>query len=128
MLNKIFKSGLIGVFALVMAIAFTSCQKEKETIGIIIVKYSNGQVVPNADVTLFPEPVISPQGSLPDPSLTKSNWTDANGQAQFTYELEAILNIRVEKVDGNSTYNGVNIIRLLKGKSVTKVVEVVEIN
>ena len=54
--------------------------------------------------------------------------TDANGQAQFTYELEAILNIRVEKVDGNSTYNGVNIIRLLKGKSVTKVVEVVEIN
>ena len=59
MLNKIFKSGLIGVFALVIAIAFTSCQKEKETIGIIIVKYSNGQVVPNADVTLFPKPVIS---------------------------------------------------------------------
>jgi hypothetical protein len=124
MLNKIFKSGLIGFFALVMILAFTSCQKEKETIGIIIVKDSSGQVVSSASVTLFPEPAISPQGNLPDPSLAKSNWTDANGQAQFTYDLEAILNIEVTKEDGNSTYTGANIIRLLKGKTVTKVVEI----
>jgi hypothetical protein len=124
MLNKIFKSGLIGFFALVMILAFTSCQKEKETIGIIIVKNSNGQVVSGASVTLFPEPAISPQGNLPNPSLTKTNNTDANGQAQFTYELEAILNIEVIKVDGNSTYTAINIIRLLKGKTVTKIVEI----
>ena len=124
MINKIFKSGLIGFFALVMIVAFASCQKEKETIGIIIVKDSNGQVVSNASVTLFPEPAISPQGNLPEPSLTKTNNTDANGQAQFTYELEAILNIEVIKVDGNSTYTAINIIRLLKGKTVTKIVEI----
>ena len=124
MLNRIFKSGLIGVFALVMIVTFTSCQKEKETIAIIIVKDSSGAVIPNASVTLFPEPVISSQGNLPDPSLTKTDNTDANGQAQFTYELEAILNIEVAKVDGNSTYTGANIIRLQKGKSVTKVVEI----
>jgi len=124
MLNKIFKSGLIGVFALVMIVIVTSCQKEKETIGIIIVKDSNSAVVPSADVTLFPEPVISSQGELPDPSLTKTNQTDANGQAEFTYALEATLNIEVTKVDGNSTYTGANIIRLLKGKTVTKVVEI----
>ena len=40
------------------------------------------------------------------------------------YDLEAILNIEVIKVDGNSTYTGINIIRLLKGKTVTKVVEI----
>jgi len=34
------------------------------------------------------------------------------------------LNIAVTKVEGNSTYTGVNIIRLLKGKSTTKVVEI----
>jgi hypothetical protein len=124
MLNKIFKSGLIGFFALVMIVAFASCQKEKETIGIIIVKDSNGQVVSSASVTLFPEPAISPQGNLPDPSLTKTNNTDANGQVQFTYELEAILNIEVVKHEGNDTLQGINIIRLLKGKSVTKVVEI----
>ncbi|HIG32567.1 MAG TPA: hypothetical protein EYQ09_03885 [Flavobacteriales bacterium] len=124
MLNKIFKSGLIGVFALVMIVTFTSCEKEKETTGVIIVKNSNGVVVPNASVTLFPDQIISPSGVYPDPSLTKSKWTDANGQAEFTYELEAILNIEVTKIDGNSTYTGVNIIRLLKEKTVTKVVEI----
>ena len=124
MLNKIFKSGLIGVFALVMIVTVTSCQKEKETIGIIIVKDSNSAVVPNASVTLSPDQTTSPSGASPDPSLTKTNNTDANGRVQFTYELEAILNIEVTKVDGNSTYTGANIIRLLKGKTVTKVVEI----
>jgi len=124
MLNKIFKSGLIGVFALVMIVTFTSCQKEKETIGIIIVKDSNGAVVRNAAVTLFPDSTISSSGAYSDPSLRKTNNTDANGQVQFTYELEAILNIEAIKEDGNSTYTGIDIIRLLKGKTVTKVVEI----
>ena len=125
MLNKIFKSGLIGVFALVIVIAFASCQKEKETIGIIIVKDINQAVVRGASVTLWPDSTISPQGTTPDHlSLNKTNKTDANGQVEFTYELEAILNITVTKVDGNSTYTGINIIRLQKGKSVTKVVEI----
>ena len=124
MLNKIFKSGLIGVFSLVMIVTVTSCQKEKETIGIIIVKDSNGAVVPNTDVTLFPDPVISPGGLSPDPLLTKTNKTDVNGKAEFTYELEVILNIEATKLDGNSTYTGVNIIRLQRGQSITKVVEI----
>ena len=125
MLNKIFKSGLIGVFALVMIVTVTSCQKEKETIGIIIVKDSSGSVVPNAEVTLSPEQEHNSAGELPDPSLTKGpKKTDANGRAQFTYELEAILNIEVTNLDGNSTETGLNIIRLLKGKTITKVVEI----
>ena len=121
MLNKIFKSGLIGVFALVMIAPVTSCQKEKETIGIIIVKDANGAVVPNADVTLSPEQLLNSAGELPDQSLTKGpQKTDANGRAQFTYDLEAILNIEATNLDGNSTDAGLNIIRLLKGKTVTK--------
>ena len=124
MLNRIFKSGLIGVFALVMIVTVTSCQKEKETIGIIIVKDSNSAVVPNANVTLFPNQTISPSGLYPDPSLTKSKWTDANGQAEFDYDLEAILNIEVIKYNDNDTLKGNNIIRLEQGKIITKVVEI----
>ena len=124
MLNKIFKLGLIGVFALVMMVVATSCQKEKETIGIIIVKDSDGNLVSNAEVTLSPDQDISSGGDYPDPDLTKTNETDANGEAQFTYELEAILNVEVIKESGNSTYTGVNIIRLLKEKTITKVVEI----
>ena len=125
MLNRIFKSGLIGVFALVMIVTIASCQKEKETIGIIIIKDSNGAVVANADVKLYPDSTISSGGFYPDQSLTKGpKKTDANGQAEFTYELEAILNIEATKEEGNLTLTGVNIIRLLKGKTVTKVVEI----
>ena len=124
MLNKIFKLGLIGVFALVMVVTVTSCQKEKETIGIIIVKDSDGDLVSNAEVTLSPEQAISSGGEYPESDLTKTNETDANGEAQFTYELEAILNVEVTKESGNSTYTGANIIRLLKGKTITKVVEI----
>ena len=94
------------------------------TKAIVIVKNSNGDVVPNASVTLFPEQVICPQGNFPDPALTQTNNTDANGQAEFIYELEAILNIEATKVEGNSTYTGLNIIRLLEGVTVTKTVEI----
>ena len=124
MLNKIFKLGLIGVFALVIMTTVTSCQKEKETIGIIIVKDSDGDLVSNAEGTLSPDQAISSGGEYPSPDLTKTNETDANGEARFTYELEAILNVEVVKESGNSTYTGVNIIRLLKGKTITKVVEI----
>ena len=124
MLNRIFKSGLIGAFSLVLIVTTTSCQKEKDTIGVIIVRNSSSQVIQGASVTLFPDQTVSPTGSLPNASLTKTNKTDANGEAQFTYDLEAVLNIRVTKVEGNSTYTGANIIQLLKGKTTTKVVEI----
>ena len=124
MLNKIFKLGLMSFLFLVIITTTTSCQKEKETIGIIVIKDSNGNLVQDVTVTLFPEQIVSSQGHLPDPSLTKTNNTDANGEAQFTYDLEAILQIEAIKEDGNSTYTGANIIRLQKGKTITKIVEI----
>jgi hypothetical protein len=61
---------------------------------------------------------------LPDPSLTKINITDANGRVQFTYELEAILNVKATVTIDNDDFEGENIIRLLKGKTTTKIVEI----
>jgi len=61
---------------------------------------------------------------MPNPLLTKSKWTDASGQAEFDYDLEAILNIEVVKYEGNDTLQGINIIRLERGQSITKVVEI----
>ena len=52
MLNRIFKTILLGVFALVITSTFTSCKKEKETIAVIIVKDGSGNTVPNARVVL----------------------------------------------------------------------------
>ncbi len=124
MLNRIFKTVLLGVFALVISTTFTSCKKEKETIAVIIVKDVNGNVVEGVYVKLYPEPIISPTGELPEASLTKTNYTDANGRAQFTYELESILNVKATITIDNDDFEGVNIIRMLKGKTTTKVIEI----
>ena len=57
MLNRIFKTTLLGVFALVISTTFTSCKKEKDTIAVIIVKDGSGITVPNARVILHAMPL-----------------------------------------------------------------------
>ena len=122
MLNRIFKTVILGVFSLLIITSITSCKKAKDTIGVIIVKDANGLTVPGAYVTLNQDSLISPQGNYTNSDLKKTDYTDVNGRAEFTYELEAILNVEVQKTDGNNVYTGSNIIRLLKQKTVTKVV------
>tara|TARA_B110000037_G_C16799204_1_gene374797 strand:+ start:69 stop:455 length:387 start_codon:yes stop_codon:yes gene_type:complete len=125
MLNKIFKTVLLGVFALVITTTFTSCKKEKETIAVIIVKDTFGSVVSGALVELYPNQSINPvSGELPNFDLNKVNTTDADGRVQFNYDLESILNIKATIKIGNDDYEGNNIIRLLRGQTTTKVVEI----
>jgi len=121
----IFKTILLGVFALVITTTFTSCKKEKDTIAVIIVKDTNGNVVSGAQVELYPNQSINPvSGELPNSDLNKINTTDANGRVQFNYDLESILNVKATITIDNDDYEGVNIIRLLRGKTTTKVVEI----
>ena len=122
--NKIFKSILVAGFALVLCATFTACEKEKETIGVIIVKDFNNNVVKKATVTLHQEGQISDQGEHTNPEIYRTEETDVNGRAEFTYVLEAVLNIEVIKYVGNDTLTGSNIIVLQAGKTVTKVVEI----
>jgi hypothetical protein len=125
MLNRIFKTILLGVFALVITTTFTSCKKEKDTIAVIIVKDTIGNVVSGAQVELYPNQSINPvSGELPNSDLNKINTTDANGRVQFNYDLESILNIKATIKIDNDDYEGNNIIRLLRGKTTTKVVEI----
>ena len=125
MLNRIFKTILLGVFSLVITSTFTSCEKEKDTIAVIIVKDTYGNVVSGATVEVYPNQTINPtSGELPISDLRKVNTTDANGKAQFTYELELILNVKATIKIGNYDYEGNNIIRLLRGQTTTKVVEI----
>ena len=125
MLNKIFQTAILGVFALCLSITTNSCKKEAETIAVVIVKNTNGAVISGATVVLYPNSTNSPiSGEPPNSSLTKSNKTDANGRVEFFYDLECVLNIEATKIDGNNELQGNNVIQLLKGKTTTKVVEI----
>ena len=149
MLNRIFKTILLGVFALVITTTFTSCKKEKDTIAVIIVKDGSGIIVPNARVvlhanqlkqTLFTydpddytngsldllvkanlDTLYSPTGQNSD--IFRGEWTDNNGRAEFTLPLEMILNVSVLKIDGNDEYLGANVINIQKEKTTTQVVK-----
>ena len=151
MLNRIFKTILLGVFALVITTTFTSCKKEKDTIAVIIVEDGSGIVVPNARVILHANQLKQPLDSLKPQidsllnlsldDLVKANldtlffsptgqrsdifeadWTDNNGRAEFTLPLEMILNVTVLKTDGNDEYLGANVINIQKEKTTTQVV------
>ena len=123
--NRIFNILILGGFFLLTSIMFISCQEAKDTIGVIIVKDSNGNTVSGATVVLHQDDAISQQtGNSTNPELRKTNITDENGRAEFTYELEAIFQVDAEKIDGNNIYSGSNMIRLLREKTVTQVVEI----
>ena len=147
MLNRIFKTTLLGALALVIATTFTSCKKEKDTVAVIIVQDGSGNTVSNARVILHAnqlkqslytydpdnyssldnlvksnlDTVYSPRGQNSD--LFRAESTDDNGRAEFTLPLEMVLNISVLKLDGNDEYLGLNVINIQKEKTTTQFVK-----
>ena len=146
MLNRIFKPVLLGVFALVIITTFTSCQKAKDTIGVVIVKDGSGNPVPHARVVLHANPLKQPLYDYNPENYTErsldllvkqnidttysyvgqysdifeADWTDDNGRAEFTLPLAMILNISVLKIDGNEEYLGANTINIKKEETTEK--------
>ena len=106
-------SSILFAFLLVSTV-FTSCTKEKDTIGIIKVVDSNGD--PMSGVTVVLDQPNSSPGTDPISDLNQTKTTDVSGRAEFVYKYEAILNVTVSKTSGNDTYEGSGIIRLLIGK------------
>lgn len=91
---------------LLLAILFTSCKKEEDTIAVVRVVDSQGVVVPGVAVRLFPEPSDVQSNELIE-ELERT--TDAAGEAifDFTEYYEqgqagfAVLNVEATK-DTNS--------------------------
>lgn len=116
-------SSILLVFLLVSTV-FTSCTKEKDTIGIIKVVYSNGNPVIGSTVVLDQQ--NTEPGTDPIADLKQTKTTDASGRAEFIYKYEAILDVSVSKTSGNDTYEGSGVIRLLRGKTEQITVEAVK--
>ena len=125
MLNRIFKPAILITLVVSTILSISSCQKAKDTVGVIIVKDSNGNLVSGATVVLHLDSLSeNQQGNFYNPSLRKTDITDVNGRAEFTYELEGIFQVSVQKTQGNNTLTGDNIIRFLKEKTVTQIIEI----
>tara|TARA_Y100001954_G_C15792483_1_gene595853 strand:- start:249 stop:629 length:381 start_codon:yes stop_codon:yes gene_type:complete len=125
MLNRIFKPVILTTLVISTVLTIGSCQKAKDTVGVIVVKDSNGNLVSGATVVLHLDSLAeNQQGNFYNSNLRKTDITDASGRAEFTYELEAIFQVSVTKTQGNNTLTGSNVIRLLKEKTVTQEVRI----
>ena len=125
MLNKNFKPVILITLILFTVFGIGSCQKAKDTIGVVVVKDSNGNLIPGATVVLHLDSLAeNQQGNFYNSNLRKTDITDASGRAEFTYDLEAIFQVSVQKTQGNNTLTGSNVIRLLKEKTVTQEVRI----
>lgn len=125
MLNKNFKPVILITLILFTVFGMGSCQKAKDTIGVVVVKDSNGNLISGATVVLHLDSLAeNQQGNFYNSNLRKTDITDASGRAEFTYELEAIFQVSVQKTQGNNTLTGSNVIRLLKEKTVTQEVRI----
>jgi len=116
-------SSVLFMFLLVSTV-FTSCTKEKDTIGIIKVVNSSGQAMNGVTVVLDQQ--NTEPGTDPIINLKQTKTTDASGKAEFIYKYEAILDVSVSKTSGNDTYEGSGVIRLLRGKTEQITVEAVK--
>lgn len=125
MLNKNFKQVILITLILFTVFGIGSCQKAKDTIGVVVVKDSNGNLISGATVVLHLDSLAeNQQGNFYNSNLRKTDITDARGRAEFTYELEAIFQVSVQKTQGNNTLTGSSVIRLLKEKTVTQEVRI----
>jgi hypothetical protein len=116
-------SSVLFVFLLVSTV-FTSCTKEKDTIGIIKVVSSSDQAM--SGVTVVLDQQNTEPGTDPIANLKQTKTTDASGRAEFIYTYEAILDVSVSKTSGNDTYEGSGVIRLLRGKTEQITIEAVK--
>ena len=112
-------------FALSLMI-LNSCTKESSpTVGVVIVVDQQKTPISNARVTLsISDDLVSNQGATPIGELNRTEYTDTQGRVEFTYDLEAIFDINVQKLSGNDTLIGQNMIALVRGETITKQVTV----
>lgn len=125
MLQKTAIKNLLPLALIIIAIGFSSCEKEEPATAIIIVKDVLGDPVKKALVEIYPDSSVTVdinRESLEE--MTQSGETDANGRKEFQFEYEAILRVKVTKYSGNDTLRGNNVIRLRKEKTETKIIEV----
>lgn len=103
-MNLLWKTWMLPSLFLV-GFATVSCRKEAPTLAKIQVLDSNGTPCPGVAVRLFPEPTLTPHGTIVIDDLL---YTDADGFVVFDYSDEyelgqsgfAVLNIEATSSDG----------------------------
>ena len=114
---------LIVIFTL---FSMSSCYKEPLTKGIITVYDSEGNTVSGAIVKLFQEDIVG----VTQTNVVSTLISDYNGQTEHVLELEALMNVEAytlsESASADTLLYGVTVIRLMRGKTINKNIEILQ--
>ncbi len=92
----------IIILTLCFGMIISSCHKPSPPKAIVTVVDTGGIRLPNIKVTVY----AKPNGSYIDPeskTINEIQYTDAGGDANFTFKNKAILTAKAELFVGNST-------------------------
>ena len=114
---------LIIIFTL---FSMSSCYEEPLTKGIITVYDSEGNTVSGAVVKLYQEEIVG----VTQTNVVSTLVSDFNGQTEHVLELEALMNIEAYTLSESSDtiLYGTSVIRLTKGKTIYKNIEILATN
>jgi len=111
---------------LVISISISSCYKEPLTKGIITVYDNQGNTVSNATVTLSQKDIVGVNQTY----VVSTLLSDYKGQTEHVLELEALMNVTAYTLSStnDTLLFGQSVIRLTRGKTIYKDVEVFPAN
>ena len=108
--------------------SMSSCYEEPLTKGIITVYDSEGNTVSGAIVKLYQEDIVGVSQS----NVVSTLVSDFNGQTEHVLELEALMNVEAytlsESASADTLLYGITVIRLMRGKTIYKNIEILPLN
>ena len=106
----------------------SSCYEEPLTKGIITVYDSEGNTVSGAIVKLYQEDIVG----VSQTNVVSTLVSDFNGQTEHVLELEALMNVEAytlsESASADTLLYGITVIRLMRGKTIYKNIEILPLN
>jgi hypothetical protein len=108
--------------------SLSSCYEEPLTKGIITVYDMEGNTVSGATVKLYQEDIVG----VTQTDVVSTLVSDFNGQTEHVLELEALMNVEAytltDAESADTLLYGTTVIRLTRGKTIYKNIEILPVN
>ena len=116
------------LIVIIILFSVLSCYEEPLTKGIITVYDSEGNTVSGAVVKLYQEEIVG----VTQTNVVSTLVSDFNGQTEHVLELEALMNVEAytlsESASADTLLYGTTVIRLMRGKTIYKNIEILPLN
>lgn len=116
------------LIVIITLFSMSSCYKEPLTKGIITVYDSEGNNVSGAIVKLYQEDIVG----VTQTNVVSTLVSDFNGQTEHVLELEALMSVEAYTLSESSSSDtllyGTTVVRLMRGKTIYKNIEILPLN